>query len=744
MFADIIVDISVEALDKTYQYIVPKRLESEIRIGTPVQVPFGRGNRLLKGFVIHLTEKAAFDVSRMKEIVSIATKQMPVESELLQVAGFIRERYGSTMNEAIKTVIPIRKKVKSVEEHWLTFAMEKNKVFDILGEYKRRHYAAKVRLIEGMLAEGDVLNRHMAIQKYKANKAVIDGLVKEGIVRVSKERIYRKAVEEQAQEAQRPPALNEEQQEIVEDFVKEYREGIRRTYLLYGITGSGKTEVYIHLIEEILARGKQVLYLVPEIALTAQLSERLSSVFGKQLGVYHSRLSERERGEIYHRLQHGEIKLLLGVRSALFLAFRELGLIIVDEEHDSSYKQQDTSPRYHARTVAFYLARLHGAKVLLGSATPSIESYYNAMQGKIGLVKLMHRHNDAPLPHISLVDLKENYRRKEMNGHFAWSLIEKIKEQTGKHKQVIIFQNRRGYASQIECKQCGYVPKCVNCDVTLTVHQHQGKLVCHYCGYTIPIPVQCPSCGAGPLFAKGFGTEQIEDEVKTLFPEAKVVRMDLDTTRRKNAYQQILDGFANHEADVLIGTQMVSKGLHFPDVSLVAVLNADNLMNQPSFRSYEYAFQQLEQVSGRAGRQGCEGEVYIQTYQLDNPVFQQIIKHDYVAFYQQQIKERKLFKYPPFYRLLEVYIRHRDMRKVEVIASALQQQLFQVFGRRCSSVITPVISKLYNQYERRIMLKIEISGSFAKAKELLSQCIKVVRELPDAKAAIVFTDVEPL
>lgn len=536
--------------------------------------------------------------------------------------------------------------------------------------------------------------------------------------------------------------LNPFQQEALSQIKEQWQ--TKNVVLLYGVTASGKTEVYIHLIENMLAMGRQVLYLVPEIALTAQLSERLFSVFGKQLGVYHSRLSERERGEIYHRLQHGEIKLLLGVRSALFLAFNDLGLIVMDEEHDSSYKQQEPSPRYHARTVAFYLAHLYGAKVLLGSATPSVESYYNALHGKIGLVKLMHRHNNASLPHICLVDLKENYRRKEMSGHFSWPLVEKIKEETERHKQVIIFQNRRGYASQIECKQCGCVPKCVNCDVTLTVHRNLGQLVCHYCGYTTPVPVRCPSCGASPLLIKGFGTEQIEDEVQTLFPEAKVVRMDLDTTRRKDAYQQILDAFANHEADILIGTQMVSKGLHFPDVSLVAVLNADNLMNQPSFRAYEYAFQQLEQVSGRAGRQGCEGEVYIQTYQMDNPVFQQVITHDYETFYRQQIEERRLFKYPPFYRLLEVYIRHRDVRQVEVVASLLQKQLFQVFGRRCSSVITPVIGKLYNQYERRIILKIEVSGSFAKAKELLLQCIKVVREMPDAKAATVFTDVEPL
>ncbi|HCS88012.1 MAG TPA: primosomal protein N' [Bacteroidales bacterium] len=714
------------------------KLESETRISVnkEVTISLERLSATQRRILTLLADSKPREVRELGKIMGIksvaqAIKRL-IDEEYVLVEENVKERLVGTTERFYSLT------VNYLEENQFrhTFLLLKNapKQREILQQFCQEQCNG------GLSPSEKKISRKVLSQYEDFSESALKGLVEKEILKEERLRINEPI--NLAGSLQKKKELNPFQQEALSQIKEQWR--TKDVVLLHGVTSSGKTEVYIHLIEEILARGKQVLYLVPEIALTAQLSERLSSVFGKQLGVYHSRLSERERGEIYHRLQHGEIKLLLGVRSALFLAFRELGLIIVDEEHDSSYKQQDTSPRYHARTVAFYLARLHGAKVLLGSATPSIESYYNAMQGKIGLVKLMHRHNDAPLPHISLVDLKENYRRKEMNGHFAWSLIEKIKEQTGKHKQVIIFQNRRGYASQIECKQCGYVPKCVNCDVTLTVHQHQGKLVCHYCGYTIPIPVQCPSCGAGPLFAKGFGTEQIEDEVKTLFPEAKVVRMDLDTTRRKNAYQQILDGFANHEADVLIGTQMVSKGLHFPDVSLVAVLNADNLMNQPSFRSYEYAFQQLEQVSGRAGRQGCEGEVYIQTYQLDNPVFQQIIKHDYVAFYQQQIKERKLFKYPPFYRLLEVYIRHRDMRKVEVIASALQQQLFQVFGRRCSSVITPVISKLYNQYERRIMLKIEISGSFAKAKELLSQCIKVVRELPDAKAAIVFTDVEPL
>ncbi len=564
-------------------------------------------------------------------------------------------------------------------------------------------------------------------------------LVDRGIVVKELREVGREDDAEQSMETTK--TLNAYQTEALHQIKEMWQQ--KDIVLLHGVTSSGKTEVYIHLIEEMLQAGKQVLYLVPEIALTTQLSERLQRVFGNRLGVYHSRMTERERGEVYRRVQRGDIEVLLGVRSTLFLPFKDLGLVVVDEEHDTSYKQQDTAPRYLARTVAYYLAHLHHAKVLLGSATPSIETYYNARTGKIGLVQLTHRYQDMPLPKIHLLDLKDQYRRKEMTGHFSYSLVEQISKELSKHKQVILFQNRRGYASQAECKQCGYVAKCVHCDVTLTVHQQQRQLVCHYCGYSIPIPNSCPSCGASPLLTKGFGTEQLEEETKTLFPNAEVIRMDLDSTRKKNAYHELLDTFAAHKADILIGTQMVSKGLDFPDVSMVAILNADNLMNQPSFRAYEYAFQQLEQVSGRAGRNGDMGEVYIQTYQVDNPLLQHLVSHDYEAFYEEQVEERRLFHYPPFNRLLEVHIRHRELEQVELSARVLQRQLAQVFGGRCSMVITPLISKIYCLHERVIVLKIESTASFQRAKDLLRQCVQSVTDLPEVKAMI-DTEVEPM
>lgn len=660
------------------------------------------------------------------------SKAVGIKSIAQAIKKLIEEDYVRTAEEVQNHFAPKTEVFYSLalayreENHWQQIAQSLKK------------YTKQYELLQHLHTLQDISQKQLA-QWDGYSVSALKTLITKGIV--VQERREVEMLSSADKSIQEKNTLNVYQEDALKQIKEQWQQ--KNIVLLHGVTSSGKTEVYIHLIEEMLNTHKQILYLVPEIALTTQLSERLKRVFGNRLGVYHSRLSERERGNIYRNLLCGNIDILLGVRSTLFLPFNKLGLIIVDEEHDSSYKQQDVAPCYYARSVAYYLAHLHNAKVLLGSATPAIETYYNTQIGKIGLVKLTHRHNDIPLPKIHLSDLKDNYRRKEMNGHLSYSLIENISTALDKHKQVILFQNRRGYAAQTECKQCGYVPKCVHCDVTLTVHQNQEKLICHYCGYSTPIPTKCPICNNSPLLNKGFGTEQIEEEVRTLFPQAKVIRMDLDSTRKKNAYQELLDNFAAHKADILIGTQMVSKGLHFPDVNIVAIPNADNLMNQPSFRAYEYAFQQLEQVSGRAGRQDNEGEVYIQTYQVDNPLFKQLITHDYEAFYQEQIEERKMFKYPPFYRLLEIRIRHRELQQAELSANILQRQLKHVFGKRCSMVITPQISKMYNLYERRIVLKIENTASFSRAKELLRQCIKSITSLSEVKATI-FTEVEPL
>ncbi len=571
--------------------------------------------------------------------------------------------------------------------------------------------------------------------------SILRTLITKGILTIEERAINRLQTNISATQA--PPTLSEHQQQAKEAIHTQWQ--AKDVVLLHGVTSSGKTEVYIHLILQTIAQGKQVLYLVPEIALTTQLTDRLRRIFGERLGVYHSRFSDAERVEIYHDiLTNNKYDVVLGVRSSVLLPFSNLGLVIVDEEHESSYKQQDPAPRYHARNAAIMLAHFSHAKVLLGTATPAIETYYNAQQGKYGLATLTQRYQGVQMPKIVVVDSKLQYHRKEMTGHFSDILTQRITDEIGRNKQAIVFQNRRGYARYLECKQCGYVPKCVNCDVSLTMHERQGVLSCHYCGYTTPIPPTCPVCKTSQLIDRGVGTEKIEDEVQTIFPTARIARMDLDTTRNKHAHQDIINSFARHDVDILIGTQMVTKGLHFDDVSTVAVLNADNLMNKPDFRAYEQAYQMLEQVSGRAGRKDEQGEVIIQTFQPDNPILQYVVSHDYEGFYQQQIAERQTFKYPPFYRLLSVHIRMRDMHEVEEIAARLQAQLQAVFAHRCSRVIVPQISRVQNMYMRTILLKIEAAAPYSKAKQLLQEQIDWLRTTPNGKAALIYVDVDPL
>ena len=536
--------------------------------------------------------------------------------------------------------------------------------------------------------------------------------------------------------------LTEQQQRAAEQIQSGFAES--KVCLLHGVTSSGKTEVYIHLIRQILQQGKQVLYLVPEIALTTQLTDRLKKVFGKQLGVYHSRFSDMERAEIYKDLLDSvEPKVILSARSGVFLPFKNLGLVIIDEEHDSSFKQQDPAPRYHARSVAMMMAQAASAHVLLGTATPAIETYHNAQTGKYQLVEMSERYAGLSMPAITLVDLKRQYHRKEMYEHFADPLVEKMREQLNHGKQIIIFQNRRGYAPYVSCHKCGYVPKCCNCDVSLTYHKRTNSLVCHYCGYTTSAPSICPHCG-GEWRDYGMGTEKIEDEVNGLFPEARVARMDLDTTRNKNSHQHLINAFARHEVDILIGTQMVTKGLHFNDVSLVAVLNADTMMQSPDFRSYERAFQMLEQVAGRAGRVGSQGEVVVQTFQPQNPIFTYLRQHDYTGFYAEQLRERKMFRYPPFYRLIVLTLKHRDYSRLDTAARELSERLHATFGARCSGVIMPPIARVQNMHIRTIRLRIEANASFAQAKKLVMQSVAYVLSLPNCKGTVIQPDVDPM
>ena len=517
----------------------------------------------------------------------------------------------------------------------------------------------------------------------------------------------------------------------------------KQIVLLHGVTSSGKTDMYIHLIRAQLEAGKNVLYLVPEIALTTQLTSRLQHIFGDRLTVYHSRFTDAEREELYLASARQEPHVVIGARSAVFLPIPNIGLVIVDEEHEPSYKQAEPAPRYHARAAAILLGQIHKAKVLLGTATPSVESYYLAQKGVYGLVTLTERYGGVELPEIRLVDLKRQYERKEMYGHFSDPLVARIRETLAEHKQVILFQNRRGYAPQLQCVSCGQPPRCVQCDVPMTLHLRAKELRCHYCGYHAPIPPVCPQCG-GELKSVGFGTERIEDEIQALFPEARVLRMDLDSTRSKTAYQDIINAFSRHECDILVGTQMVTKGLHFDDVRLVAVLNADPLFNQPDFRAYERAFQMLEQVAGRAGRKGTKGEVWIQTFDTKNAVLEMVRNHDYEALYRQQTAEREMFHYPPFHRIIRIQMRDHNAARVQAVAMQLQAHLKQVFGTRISSVIIPPVERVQAYTIRELNLRIEQGANIGEAKRRLKESIDYILSNSSNKNVKLIIDCDPI
>ena len=542
-------------------------------------------------------------------------------------------------------------------------------------------------------------------------------------------------------------ALSPAQQIGIEQIENVWTSG-KQIVLLHGVTSSGKTDMYIHLIQSQLEQGKNVLYLVPEIALTTQLTSRLQCIFGDKLIVYHSRFTDAEREQRYqqiinHKSQITNNFVVLGPRSSIFLPIPDIGLIIVDEEHEPSYKQVEPAPRYHARAAAIVLAKTHHAKVLLGTATPSLESYYLAQKGVYGLVTLTERFGGVELPEIKLIDLKRQYERKEMYGHFSDPLVERIRQCLADNKQVILFQNRRGYAPEIQCVECGQPPRCVQCDVPMTLHKKDHELRCHYCGYHTPIPTICPHCG-GEYKAIGFGTERIEDEIQTLFPDARVLRMDLDTTRNRSSYQDIINAFANHECDILVGTQMVTKGLHFDDVRLVAVLNADPMFNQPDFRAYERAFQMLEQVAGRAGRKGTKGEVWIQTFDTHNIVLQMVQAHDYQALYNHQIAEREQFRYPPFYRVIRLQLRHSKQQLVHTTATQLQSHLMRIFGTRVSAVIIPSVERVQAYYMRELTLRIEQNANMTEAKRRIKEAMDYILSQPIYRNVKIIADIDPL
>jgi len=582
------------------------------------------------------------------------------------------------------------------------------------------------------------------IKSVDSSRSILKSLVEKNILQFYHEKIDR--IDFSSSELSEAKQLNEYQTKALKEIDTLFEE--KNCVLLHGVTSSGKTEIYIHLIEEQLKLGKQVLYLLPEIALTTQIINRLKTVFGNKVGVYHSKFNDAERVEIYNNVKQNKTEnsyqLILGVRSSVFLPFQNLGLIIVDEEHENTYKQFDPAPRYNARDAALYLSHLHQAKTLLGTATPSIETYYNALNGKYGLVQLFKRHQNIELPEIILSDIKEAKRKKQMKSIFSPDLMQLMQSSLKNKEQIILFQNRRGYAPYLECKNCGWVPHCPNCSVSLTYHRYKNQLVCHYCGHDIHPPTSCEQCESTNLKDRGFGTEKIEEELEAIFPDARIARMDLDTTRKKHAYEKLIYKFENRELDILVGTQMVSKGLDFDNVSLVGILNADAMLNYPDFRAYERSFQMMAQVAGRAGRKNKRGKVLIQTYTPDHPILRNVINNDYPAMYATQLEERQNYVYPPFYRLIQIVLKHKNQTLVNEAANYLAKSLRKIFGIRVFGPQSPVINRIQNMYIVNILLKIEKKSSPAKAKWILNQQANFLKEIDKFKSIQIYFDVDPM
>lgn len=584
------------------------------------------------------------------------------------------------------------------------------------------------------------VNKADLIAQSQTSTATIKALIDKGIFIQEDKVIDRLFIE--SGELESSFELSPSQQGALNTINQEFEH--KNVVLLHGITSSGKTQVYIRLIEEMLIKGKQVLYLLPEIALTSQMIERLRKHFGNQIGVYHSRFNENERAEIWQKVLHGEYRIILGARSGIFLPLTDLGLIIVDEEHEPSYKQYDPAPRYHARDTAIYLAHLHGGKVLLGSATPSLESYYNAKIKKYGLVQLNDRFGGVRLPQIQVVSIPEETKRKTMQSHFSSVLLQEITAALSRKEQVILFQNRRGYTPVLICATCGYTPKCAHCDVSLTYHKSSGQLHCHYCGYRHEIIHNCPACGSVQIEQKGFGTEKIEDELQLLFENARIARMDLDSTRKKNSFQLLLNNFEDHQIDILVGTQMVAKGLDFSNVTTIGVINAESLLSYPDFRAFERSFQLLSQVAGRAGRRHKQGKVIIQTYDTHHRIIEQVTRNDYIELFDSEMIERRNFRYPPFYRLIRVDLKHKDQTKLSLIASHLAQILRKQFGERILGPEVPLVGKIRNYYIQTILIKAEKEGvSAIKLKEALRNTLTNFGTNPDHKGMYIHIDVDP-
>lgn len=650
-YADIIIEISHEKVDRPFQYKIPQELADAVYPGVRVHVPFGRGNQDRLGYVVDISEETEYPKEKIKEITSVDEKSTTAESSQIQIAYWLKRQYGSTMITALKTVLPVKQKFKMPEKKKVTALINRAELPAVIEECERKHQTAKVRVLQA-LTENDVLPYELIRQKLNVSAATLQTLEKQGYLRIDSEAYYRNPVRH-VKTGDKRVTLSEMQQHIIEDVIQEYRAGNPGTYLVHGVTGSGKTEVYLGIIEQMISMGKQAIVLIPEIALTYQTLLRFYQRFGDRVSVMNSTLSMGEKYDQIERAKNGLIDVIIGPRSALFTPFPNLGVIIVDEEHESSYKSE-SMPKYHARETAIQIASMHGAGVVLGSATPSMEAYYRAKHGEYKLYKMTGRQGGSSLPGVYTIDLREELKQGNRSV-FSRKLQELMKERLQKKEQTILFLNRRGYAGFISCRACGHVMKCPHCDVSLSEHRN-GMLVCHYCGYEEVKKSKCPVCGSKYLMGFKAGTEQIEEAIHKEFPEARVLRMDADTTRTKESYEKILSAFADEKADILVGTQMIVKGHDFPNVTLVGVLAADLSLNQNDYRAGERTFQLLTQAAGRAGRGNKPGEVVIQTYQPEHYSIVHAARQDYESFYEEEMAYREFMQYPPVAHLLAVLI----------------------------------------------------------------------------------------
>ena len=756
LYVDVILPLPLEG---TFTYSVPDTLAPQVRMGVRVVVPLGRSKTYTAMAVRTHGDKPEFDT---RDIIQVVDDSPVLPERQLRLWQWISTYYMCALGDVFKAALPAGLKAedgyrpKTVRcvtlpanlrsEHSLHIAMTA-----LTRALKQQQTFCKyLELSHWDQIDGETPPEH--IQEVACDELQNAANASDAILRQLTSRrfleVYHREVGRIGGGGEYSPEniqpLSEAQQDAMNKIGVQFMS--KNVVLLHGVTSSGKTEIYIHLIKRAIDEGRQVLYLLPEIALTVQMTRRLQRVFGSRLGIYHSRYSDAERVEIWKKQISDEpYDVILGARSAVFLPFSRLGLVIVDEEHETSFKQQDPAPRYHARSAAIMLARMYeGAKVLLGTATPSMESYNNALTGKYGYVSLTTRYKDVALPDIHVVDIKDLYRRKMMCGPFSPELLDAMRAALKQHKQVILFQNRRGFAPMVECKVCGWVPKCKNCDVSLTYHRSMNVLTCHYCGYTYAVPHQCPNCESTELLGRGYGTEKIEDRVRELFPEARIARMDLDTTRSAGAYQRIIGDFSSGRTDILIGTQMISKGLDFSGVTVVGILNADTMLNYPDFRAYEHAYMMLTQVSGRAGRRGERGLVILQTKSPDLPVIQQVVSGDFKTFASDLMDERRMFHYPPFYHLVYVYLRYRNEPVVESAAIEMASRLRQQFGERVLGPDKPAVARVKTESIRKIVVKLEHGIDLALARRCMSASRTALLQDKRYAAMSVFFDVDPL